>query len=175
MLAYIPKIFAAYRQVKRRLHTVLEHLVAHADRSGRCWPSSRTLAGLIGDISKSTVARYLNELVRDGHAIRERERVPGGGWRFVYTVAAQFLPAARDKGGVPKPGRAVSQNARTEEKTFKKKEAPPVLTDDSAQWDRRLRSWRNSGGRFWNSFWGPSPDQPDCWAPRELLARNGTR
>jgi hypothetical protein len=169
MLAYIPKVFATYRQVKRRLHAVLEHLVAHADRAGRCWPSSRTLAELIGDISKSTVARYLNELVRDGHATRQREKRPGGGWHFVYTVAAQFLPATRDRSGVPKPDRAVSHPRGTEEKPLKKREAPPVLTDDLAQWERRLQAWRKSGSKFWNAFWGPKPNEPGCFVPPALL------
>ena len=50
------------------------------------------------------------------------EKRPGGGWRYVYTVAAHFLPAARDRSGVPPVRKAVSQRMQAEEKPFKKKE-----------------------------------------------------
>lgn len=173
MLNYIPKFFDTYRTVKRNLHAVLEHLVAHADRDGRCWPSARRLAGLIGDISKSTVARHLNQLVRDGHVTRRREKRPGGGWRFVYTVAAQFLPAQRSRHGVPKQRRAVSQNPPTEENPLKNKEKFTGFSEDHDQWIRRLRTWEHSGGKFWNAFWGPKPNEEGCWVPQHLLQAPG--
>src|SRR3954463_5896634 len=169
MLAFVPNIFDAYDQIRRRLRLTLQRLVAFADRDGRCWPSTRTLAELEG-IGKSTAARHLSELVKAGAVSRRREKRPGGGWRFVYIVAAQFLPAARHRSGVPKPARAVSQKARTEENTLKNKEGLP---EDFRKWEPRLRAWRHSGGKFWNAFWGPKPSEPGCFAPADLIKGAG--
>lgn len=168
MLNFVPVRFDLYRTVRRHLHWTLQCLVGFADRTGKCWPSSRTLAA-VGALGKSTIARHLAQLVRDGHVARERERVPGGGWRFVYRVATHFLPRAvshQRKSGVPP--------AKTEEQSTKKKEALP---DDLAQWALRLRAWRKSGGKFWPVNAGPRPDEPGCWAPAELLvaAQGGLR
>src|SRR6185295_10475785 len=111
MLAYVPVRFDLYRSVRSHLRWTLQNLVAFADRAGKCWPSSRTLAAA-GGLSKSTAARHLAELVKEGHATRERERCPGGGWRFVYRIAAQFLPAAaREPSSVPPARVAVSHRA----------------------------------------------------------------
>lgn len=168
MLAYVPYIFDAYRTVKDRLQPLLAHLVGHADQNGRTWVSARTLGALRGK-TKSTTARHLSELVRDGHVTRQHEKRPGGGWHYVYTVAAQFLPAARHRSGVPKHERAVSQNTRTEENTLKKKEDLPEI----GQWRSRLRAWDHSGGKFWNAFWGPKPNEEGCWVPQHLLQAPG--
>jgi hypothetical protein len=88
-------------------------------------------------------------------------RRPGG--VYAYTIANRFLPTARQvshkrDGAVPP--------ARTEEKPAKK---TSEFYDDSAQWRARLATWRNSGGRFWNPFWGPKPTEPGCFAPSALM------
>ena len=45
----------------------------------------------------------------------------------------------------------------------------------TGQWRARLRSWRNSGGRFWLAEWVARPDEPNCIAPAvantEILAQ----
>lgn len=45
------------------------------------------------------------------------------------------------------------------------------LPDQSDQWKARLRSWKNTGGRFWLPQWGPRPNEPGCFAP--LVAPQG--
>ena len=44
MLSFIPVTLDLYRTVRRHLHWTLQNLVAFADRTGRCFPSVRTLA-----------------------------------------------------------------------------------------------------------------------------------
>lgn len=38
--------------------------------------------------------------------------------------------------------------------------------DDTSQWRARLNAWRQSGGRFWNPFWGPKPGEAGYWGPQ---------
>lgn len=158
MLSYIPVRFDLFRPVRRHLRWTLENLIGFADRAGRCFPSLRTLVRATGS-PLSTVGRHLKELAADG--IITRQRRPDGG--YTYTIDRRFLPAMRGesherKQGVPRAGR--------EENPTKKTEA---RSDDSQQWERRLRAWRHSGGKFWNAFWGPKPSEPGCFAPAELL------
>ena len=48
MLAFVPVTLDLYRTVRRHLHWTLQNLVAFADRSGKCFPSVRTLAAATG-------------------------------------------------------------------------------------------------------------------------------
>src|SRR3954469_23215281 len=58
MLVFVPVTLDLYRTVRRHLHWTLQNLVAFADRTGRCFPSVRTLAGATGT-PRSTVSRHL--------------------------------------------------------------------------------------------------------------------
>jgi len=162
MLAYIPVRFDLYRTIRPTLRWTLQCLVGFADRAGRCFPSVRKLAEVAG-ISKSSISRHLAELAQNG--IVTRHRRPGG--CYAYTLNSRFLPAAREVSH--KCNRAVP-SLRTEENPTKKTERFADLQDDDrSRWEARLRSWRQSGGKFWPPFAGPRPDEPDCWAPKVLL------
>lgn len=43
-----------------------------------------------------------------------------------------------------------------------------AATDEGAQWRARLRTYQPGG--FWNSFWGPRPEQKGCHVPPAILA-----
>ena len=170
MLSFVPVTLDLYRTVRRHLHWTLQNLVAFADRTGRCFPSVRTLAAATGQ-PRSTVSRHLTQLAAEG--VIARQRRPGG--VYAYTIARRFLPAARGvshsrEPGVPPPGR--------EEQTGKKtgyaqaRFAKPGLNfgeipDDRAKWEARRRSWRKSG--FWLPLWGSKPGEAGCLAPVMLL------
>ena len=117
MLAFVPVAIDAYRQLAPRLWPVMQALVAHADRVGRCWPSVRRIADLTG-VPRSTVSRYLAALERAGHVSRTRK--PG---RFyTYQLAAQWLP------------RAVSHRRRPS--------VPPALREENSMKKRSRFAWR---------------------------------
>src|SRR5215212_4684276 len=113
MLAFVPVTFDLYRTVRRHLHWTLQNLVAFADRTGRCFPSVRTLAAATGQ-PRSTVSRHLAQLAAAGAITRQRR--PGG--VYAYVVDARFLPAqrgvshSRDQ-GVPLPGREEQVGKKT--------------------------------------------------------------
>src|SRR3954466_9320642 len=90
MLAFVPVTLDLYRTVRRHLHWTLQNLVAFADRTGRCFPSVRTIAAAAGT-PRSTVSRHLAQLAEAG--VIARQRRPGG--VYAYTIASRFLPAAR--------------------------------------------------------------------------------
>ena len=162
MLAFVPVRFDLYRTVRRHLHWTLQCLVGFADRTGRCFPSVRTLAKATGT-PRSTVSRHLAQLTEDGVIMRQRR--PGG--VYAYTIVSRFLPASR---GVSHQRDQGVPPARTEEQTSKKTgDSPDNWPNAEQRWEARLRSWHRSGGRFWNAFWGPKPSEPGCWAPKELL------
>src|SRR3954447_5327295 len=103
MLAFVPATLDLYRTVRRHLHWTLQNLVAFADRTGRCFPSVRTLAAATRQ-PRSTVSRHLAQLAEAG--VLARRRRPGG--VYAYVIAARFLPAARGvshsrERGVPPP------------------------------------------------------------------------
>src|SRR3954451_20723179 len=171
MLAFVPVRFDLYRTVRRHLHWTLQCLVGFADRTGRCFPSVRTLAKATGT-PRSTVSRHLAQLAAEG--VIARQRRPGG--VYAYVIAGRFLPAARgvshqrDRGVPP---------ARTEEQTGKKRDAHArdrfakrevsfgEIPDERSKWEARLRSWRKSG--FWLPSFGPKPTEPGCFVPVALL------
>jgi DNA-binding transcriptional ArsR family regulator len=158
MLAFVPVRFDLYRPLKAHLRWTLQCLVSFADRTGRCFPSVRKLAEVVG-IGKSSVSRHLAQLAEADVIIRTRK--PGG--VYSYTIAARFLPAARE---VSRSRSQAVPHLPTEEKPIKK---TGEFQDDSVKWEPRLRAWRHSGGRFWNAFWGPKPSEPGCFVPTGLL------
>jgi DNA-binding transcriptional ArsR family regulator len=174
LLSFIPVTLDLYRTVRRHLHWTLQNLVAFADRTGRCFPSVRTLAAATGQ-PRSTVSRHLAQLAAEGVVTRQRK--PGG--VYVYVIAARFLPAARGvshsrEKGVPPPGREEQVGKKTGYALarFAKREVSfGELPDERAKWQPRLRSWRES--RFWLPLWGPKPDEVGCFAPAEVLAGIG--
>ena len=172
MLSFVPVTLDLYRTVRRHLHWTLQNLVAFADRTGRCFPSVRTLAAATGQ-PRSTVSRHLAQLAEEG--VIARQRRPGG--VYAYVIAARFLPAARGvshrrEKGVP-PARTEDQvgkkrDARTRVRFAKSGVSYSEFPNDRAKWEPRVRSWRQS--RFWLPLWGPKPDEAGCFAPASLMA-----
>ncbi len=146
------------------------NLVSFADRTGKCFPSVRTLAARTGQ-PRSTVSRHLAQLAQEG--VIARQRRPGG--VYAYVIASRFLPAQRGvshsrERGVP-PARSEEQ---TDKKTgyararFAKREVSyGEIPDERSKWEARLRSWRQSG--FWLPLWGSRPGEAGCLAPAALL------
>jgi DNA-binding transcriptional MocR family regulator len=192
MLAFVPVAFDIYRPLKPRLRWAMQCLVSFADHTGRCFPSIRTFAVHAG-ISKSAAGRDLAELEAEGHLTRTRR--PGG--IYVYQIARRFLPRwaveqvsqHRDRKREAQRARRAERTARgvpeggTKEKPDKKNQGwartrarfgsgkgEGGLPDMTGQWRARLRSWRNSDGRFWLAEWGARPGEPGCFAPAALLA-----
>jgi DNA-binding transcriptional ArsR family regulator len=174
LLSFVPVTLDLYRTLRRHLHFTLQNLVAFADRTGRCFPSVRTLAAATGQ-PRSTVSRHLAQLAKDG--IIARQRRPGG--VYAYVIAGRFLPAVRGvshrrEKGVPLAG--------TEEQAGKKagyaraRFAKPGVSfgevpDERSKWEARLRGWRKS--RFWLPSFGPRPTEPGCFAPPDLWFKTG--
>jgi DNA-binding transcriptional ArsR family regulator len=159
-------------------------------------PSLRTFATQAG-ISKSAAGRDLAELVEA--RLITRKRRPGG--VYVYRVARRFLPrwtkeqvsqawdrqrearrARRADGaakGVPvlgteeKPDKKNQGNAHVRARSADRKVNFGELPDPTDRWRVRVRSWVRSDGKFWLADWGPRPNEPGCWAPRELLQATG--
>jgi DNA-binding transcriptional MocR family regulator len=170
MLAYVPAVISLYRPLKPHLRWTLQVLVSFADRSGRCWPSIRAVAAHAG-IAKSTAARHLTELSRLG--IISRERRPGRG--YVYRIDTRFLPRApvshERADAVPPALRQETdppkQTERARARFANQRVSLGEMPDDSARWQARLRSWRQS--RFWLPMWGAKPGEAGCLAPAALL------
>jgi hypothetical protein len=161
--------FDSYRDLpSAQARWVLMALARYADRDGRCWPSMRQLAK-DARMSLSSVCRHLNGLHRLGCFSRERR--PGG--RYHYTLIEPYRPGHSPgrKMGVPTLRRGVPQVGTQQAIPFKHLDS----LDDSAQWRARLNAWRQSGGRFWNPFWGGKPGEHDCFIPAHLLAGLGLR
>ena len=172
LLSFVPVTLDLYRTVRRHLHWTLQNLVAFADRTGRCFPSVRTLAARTGQ-PRSTVSRHLAQLTAEG--VIARQRRPGG--VYAYTIARRFLPAMQGvshsrKKGVPSPGteeqEAKKTGARGRARFARSGVSFGEIPDDRAKWEARLRSWRQS--RFWLPLWGPKPTEPGCFAPASLMA-----
>lgn len=53
-------------------------------------------------------------------------------------------------------------------KKYNLREEELPRASDGPPWEQRCAAWAKSG--FWNPFWGPKPDQPDCHAPADLVA-----
>jgi DNA-binding transcriptional MocR family regulator len=170
LLAFVPVTLDLYRSVRRHLHWTLTNLISFADRSGRCFPSVRTLAAATGT-PRSTIARHLAQLAANG--VIARQRRPGG--VYGYVIETCFLPAMR---GVSHQRERGVPRMRTEEQAGKKTGGARArfvktavsfgeIPDENAKWQARIRSWRQS--RFWLPLWGPKPTEPGCFAPLALM------
>jgi hypothetical protein len=169
LLTYVPVVLDVYRALKPRLWPIVQVLVAHADHAGRCWPGVRRIGELTG-VPKSTVARYLLALERDGHIARQWRRGKG----CIYTIAARFLPAARlSHKRVP----AVPP-ARAEEHDVKKTRSPSRFVKQESYadspdlpsmppWEQRLRGFMRKG--LWLPAWGAKPTEAGCLVPLAIL------
>jgi DNA-binding transcriptional ArsR family regulator len=170
VLSFVPVTLDLYRTVRRHLHWTLQNLVAFADRTGKCWPSVRTLAAATGT-PRSTVSRHLAQLAEAG--VIARQRRPGG--VYAYTIASRFLPAARGvshsrEKGVPPPGReeqAGKKTGYTRARFAKSGVSFGEMPDERSKWESRLRGWRTK--RFWLPLWGAKPGEAGCLAPTEVL------
>jgi DNA-binding transcriptional MocR family regulator len=190
MLAFVPVAFDLYRPLKPRLRWAMQCLVSFADGTGRCFPSIRKFARHAG-ISKSAAGRDLAELAVAGHITRKRR--PGG--VYIYRIDPRFLPqwpkrkvsqakdrqivvasdqrSHRSAGSVPTQGTKENPDKKNQGWTRKRARftKPGLsygeLSDETAKWRLRLRSWHKS--RFWLPLWGPKPIEPGCMAPPTLL------
>jgi DNA-binding transcriptional ArsR family regulator len=173
MLAFVPVTLDLYRTVRRHLHWTLQNLVSFADRTGKCFPSVRTLAAATGQ-PRSTVSRHLAQLAEAG--VIARQRRPGG--IYAYVIEARFLPAQRGVShqrvkGVPPPEREEQTGKKTGYARARFAKSGIVeggLPDPADRWQVRVHSWVRSGGKFWLADWGPRPNEPGCWVPPGLLA-----
>src|SRR5215217_9202552 len=145
MLAFVPVTLDLYRTVRRHLHWTLQNLVAFADRTGRCFPSVRTLAAATGQ-ARSTVSRHLAQLAEAG--VIARQRRPGG--VYSYVIAGRFLPAQRGvshsrEKGVPPPGKEEQTGKKTgyaQARFAKSGVSFGEIPDERGKWEARVRSWR---------------------------------
>jgi DNA-binding transcriptional MocR family regulator len=140
----------------------------YVDRVGKAFPTLRQLAR-DARMSLASVSRHMTAMERLG--VFHRQRKPGG--RYLYTLAEAYRPRwpGRPKPGVSASEPSVSQVGTQKAKPAKQLEKGHAIRDDSIPWANRIQSWRRSGGRFWNAFWGPRPDEPGCWAPAALISR----
>ena len=104
MLAFVPVTLDLYRTVRRHLHWTLQNLVSFADRSGKCWPSVRTLAKATGT-PRSTVSRHLAQPGPGG-----RHYAPATPWRRLRVRDREGVPARHER-GVPRAGKACPTSA----------------------------------------------------------------
>lgn len=102
MLANVTISVAELANLKPVHCKVLAGLLAFADRAGKCWPSLRTLAELVG-LKLSRVHRAIAEMESDGILTRTRR---GAG--TLYQLAERFVwqairpkSAERPKTGIP--------------------------------------------------------------------------
>ena len=156
---------------------VMTAALRYVNRAGECWPTLRQLAA---DVRKSeaTICRVMQRLAEQYSAFAERTRAGNG--RYRYKIAARFLPRWPGKRQPPDPSCTTMQDGLAQAARHK---AEPVkqaregrfaksgIGQDGlprpVDWAPRLRSWAKS--RFWLPNWGPTPTEPGCWVPRELL------
>ena len=75
-MGYFDSVYQA--ELGHRAKAVLMYLKDHADSGGKCWPGIRTMAGELG-LSRSTVKRALDDLVKVGLVEKSRRRRENGG------------------------------------------------------------------------------------------------
>jgi hypothetical protein len=160
--------FDAYQALPRAEHRwLLTCFSRYVDKAGKAFPSLRQLAQ-DARMSLASVSRYMASMERLG--VFQRQRKPGGRYRYVLGDAYRPRWPGRAGRGVPALQGGVSQAGTQEAKPGKHLEKRFAdFPDDSAQWRARLTAWRSSGGKFWNAFWGPKPTEPGCFVPPALL------
>lgn len=157
--------FDAFRNLPSpQARWLLTCLIRYADRSGCCWPSMRQLAQ-DARMSLASVCRYLKSMADLGVF----QRVRRGVGRYRYQLADAYVPRWPGKGErrVSRAEHHVPPAENREAKQHSNKKPEFVDFHDSAsQWRARLAAWASSGGRFWNPFWGPKPNEAGYWGPR---------
>lgn len=154
----------------------LTALLRYVDRAGRCWPSLKQLGQDVGR-SEATMSRVMGRLDAAG-VFAERVRREGG--RYRYRINARFLPRWPGKASPPatvqvglRSLQAIKQTQfKHEERALTRGQFAAFKAVDGSlprqvDWEPRLRGWRQS--RFWLPTWGPSPAEPDCFAPLAVL------
>ena len=69
-MAYYDSIYSD-QELSHRAKLVYIFLKDHADKDGTCWPGINTIAAGVS-LSRSTVKRALDDLVRAGLVVKER-------------------------------------------------------------------------------------------------------
>jgi DNA-binding MarR family transcriptional regulator len=84
-LSYFGTIYAD-TELSHRARAVYMYLRDRSDPQGRCWPGIRTIASDM-KLSRSTVKRALDDLVRHGYLVKEpRYRPNGSNTSNLYTL-----------------------------------------------------------------------------------------
>lgn len=83
-MGYFKEIYAS--ELPHRAIAVYMYLHDRADKEGKCWPAIPTIARELG-MSRSTIKRALNDLIKAGYLKKEfRYRENGGHTSNLYTV-----------------------------------------------------------------------------------------
>lgn len=69
-MAYYESVYND-QELSHRAKAVYIYLKDHANKEGTCWPGIKTIAAGVS-LSRSTVKRALNDLVRVGLVVKER-------------------------------------------------------------------------------------------------------
>lgn len=83
-MGYFKKIYSS--DLPHRAIAVYMYLHDRADKEGKCWPAIPTIARDLG-MSRSTIKRALNDLIKAGYLKKElRYRENGGHTSNLYTL-----------------------------------------------------------------------------------------
>lgn len=83
-MGYFKEIYAS--ELPHRAIAVYMYLHDRADKGGKCWPAIPTIARELG-MSRSTIKRALNDLIKAGYLKKElRYRENGGHTSNLYTL-----------------------------------------------------------------------------------------
>ena len=156
MLAFVPVTLDLYRTVRRH-RTDAQNLVSYADRTGRCFPSFRTLAAAT-ELPEHCVPPSGQLALRAHQRHRPRRRLP--------TRSERFRPARRRVSH----GESGSHHREEKNRQIRKHLAPPDSQTKgqlremptSARMGASAVPWRQS--RFWRHCVVESAD-PGCFAP----------
>jgi hypothetical protein len=113
LLAFIPVTFGLYRTVRRHLHWTLQNLVAFADRTGKCFPSVRTLAAATGQ-PRSTVSRHLAQAWFRRASSRASDAL------VASTATLSRAASCRLRAGCPTRGKRVSHRREQKNRKLRK-------------------------------------------------------
>ena len=85
-MAYYDSVYSD-QELSHRAKAVYIFLKDHASKDGTCWPGINTIAAGVS-LSRSTVKRALNDLVRAGLVVKERRwRGNGSASSNLYQIA----------------------------------------------------------------------------------------
>jgi hypothetical protein len=131
--------------------SVLIGLLSFADRTGKCWPTLRTLAKTIG-MTLSRVQRAVIEMEAAGHLSRRRR----AGSSTIYRIAARFLSQKRDTDSRAQPPRPTN---------CPQQPSPGARTEGEAKKEGQLKSKEGIGStrRSAPPSAGPNPHARRQW------------